>query len=55
MKDKNYTPYCGRDLCQIMPKTIFNGEQFICPACKWKSSFSEEFIKKYKKKWGKNV
>lgn len=49
IKDRNYSPYCGGDTCKTMPRTVFNGKQFICPSCGWESSFPEEFINKYKK------
>lgn len=50
MTIEGYTPYCG-DLCSTMPRTKFNGTQFYCPNCNWRSSFPEEFIQKYKTKW----
>ena len=51
MKEVGYSPYCG-NMCRIMPRTNFNGKQFVCPDCGWVSSFPEEFIKDYKEKWG---
>lgn len=54
-----YTPYCGNSLtlnavggCSN-PRTHWFGEigQFICHECGWVSSFDEEFINEYKKKW----
>ena len=48
---KGYTPFCG-DLCQKMPRTIFNGFQFYCPTCFWVSDFPQSFIHAYKTKWG---
>lgn len=45
-----YSPYCGA-MCRVMPRTRFNGEQFVCPCCGWVSSFPKEFIDEYKKKW----
>jgi predicted RNA-binding Zn-ribbon protein involved in translation (DUF1610 family) len=50
--DKWYTPYCGNVTKCSMPRTTFDGEQFVCPECGWKSSFPSEFIQKYKAKWG---
>jgi len=53
MSRKGYTPYCGNALedCD-MPRASFDGEQFVCPECGWRSGFDKEFIDKYKKKWG---
>ena len=53
MAQSGYTPYCGGAKCVITPRTRFNGNQFQCPYCGWESSFPEEFIKEYKRKWGK--
>lgn len=53
-----YSPYCGNMISRDLkggcdnPRTKFNGEQFVCPKCGWVSSFPEDFIKKYKQKWG---
>ena len=54
MNVAGYSPYCGGnpERC-YWPRTKFNGEQFVCPNCKWKSSFPPEFIKRYKEKWNK--
>lgn len=49
MSRQGYSPYCGG--CSLMPRTIFNGEQFEC-SCGWKSAFEDEFIQEYKAKWG---
>lgn len=59
MHQKDYTPYCGSEFCsprtpsspERWPRTNFNGEQFVCPKCGWKSSYEKEFIKNYKEKW----
>lgn len=51
LTERGYTPYCGNQ-CSRMPRTFFNGSQFQCPDCGWKSSYSERFIKQYKEKWG---
>lgn len=51
MTRENYTPYCGSDDCRMAPRSFFNGSQFQCPHCGWKSGFSEEFIAEYKAKW----
>ena len=47
---KGYSPYCGGEKCREMPRTNFNGEQFVCPNCRWISQFPKEFIKEYKEK-----
>lgn len=53
MNRDGYSPYCGGnpEKCS-WPRTKFNGEQFVCRECGWKSSFEKEFIDKYKKRWG---
>ena len=53
MTKKGYSPYCGNTDCDTMPRTIFDGNQFCCPCCGWKSQFPQEFIDEYKKKWNK--
>lgn len=57
MTFSGYSPYCGNDIpkeekggCD-MPRTSFNGSQFVCPKCGWVSSFPEDFIKRYKEHW----
>lgn len=50
MECEGYTPYCAGSL--HMFRTIFDGEQFVCRACGWRSQFEPEFIEKYKAKWG---
>lgn len=60
---ENYTPYCGSEFClprnnfpmygERWPRTYFNGDQFCCFKCGWKSEFEKEFIEKYKQKWNK--
>lgn len=54
MRRKGYSPYCGLEAkCpDSWPRTVFDGEQFVCPSCGWVSEFNDEFIEKYKKKWG---
>lgn len=49
MNQSNYTPYCG-GTCERMPRTRFDGEQFVCP-CGWRSGFPTDFIEKYKQRW----
>ena len=51
MSRQGYTPYCGNIECRRgMPRTRFNGQQFVC-GCGWCSSFEAEFIAAYKAKW----
>lgn len=55
-----YSPYCGDKLCkprttyspERWPRTKFNGKQFVCQKCGWTSSFPDDFIQRYKEKWG---
>ena len=60
MTIEGYTGYCGNDISRSLPKgcdnprTIFNGSQFVCPKCGWKSKFPEDFIQRYKAKWNKS-
>lgn len=42
-----YTPYCGA-MCVMMPRTKFDGEQFKCPDCGWRSAYPPEVIHEYK-------
>lgn len=51
MSREGYSPYCGGENCRIMPRTIWNGEQFECHSCGWKSQFPADFIAEYKAKW----
>lgn len=49
---KGYSPYCGKSHCiGLMPRTKWDGNQFVCPACGWRSQFPLEFINEYKAKW----
>jgi hypothetical protein len=52
MKRPDYRPYCGNEhaVCS-MPRTIWNGEQFKCPECRWESLFPADFIEPYKARW----
>lgn len=62
MNESGYTPYCGNDnaygygpgQCH-MPRTRFDGEQFVCPHCGWRSQFPADFIAEYKAKWAKSA
>ena len=53
MSVKWYSPYCGSSgsLCTL-PRTHFDGQQFVCRQCGRRSGFPKEFITEYKKKWG---
>ena len=53
MTRPGYAPYCGNANCSTMPRAPFNGQQFECRCCGWKSSFEPEFIAEYKAKWAK--
>lgn len=52
MNTNGYSPYCGNVKCRLMPRTNFDGQQFVCKCCNWRSGFDEEFIKAYREKWG---
>lgn len=60
MNRPGYSPYCGDELCrprtpyspERWPRTRFNGKQFVCPKCGWISEMPDDFIARYKKKWG---
>lgn len=55
MTREGYSPYCGgamdKDSFCDMPRTVWTGEQFKCPTCKWVSQFPADFIAEYKEKW----
>lgn len=58
MTRQGYSPYCGSNVprppigigCDN-PRTVFNGEQFVCPQCGYTTKFPLEFISEYKTKW----
>lgn len=60
MERAGYSPYCGDKLCkprtmnspERWPRTKFDGEQFVCSKCGWRSNFPVDFIERYKKRWG---
>lgn len=54
MNEKGYSPYCGSMGPCALPRTHFDGEQFFCKHCGWRSGFPEKFINEYKKKWNKD-
>lgn len=51
---KGYTPYCGNLIARDdiggcdNPRTSFDGEQFKCPKCSYRTNFEPEFIERYK-------
>lgn len=47
-----YSPYCGGEDGCSMPRTHWNGSQFLCHECGWESEFPDAFIEEYRKKWG---
>jgi len=51
MSVERYSPYCGGSGCSKMPRTEFNGSQFVCPECGWISQIPQDIIDKYKKRW----
>jgi len=52
MHERGYAPYCGDVKCWgMMPRTKWDGEQFKCPCCGWRSQFPDDFIAGYKAKW----
>lgn len=55
MVSADYSPYCGNDTCTLTPRTLWSRlyKQFLCPICGWKSSFPQDFINTYIKKWNK--
>jgi hypothetical protein len=44
LSDPNYTPYCA--VCTTTIRTDFDGEQFVCSKCGWRSALPEDFMKK---------
>lgn len=61
MNEKGYTGYCGNNIPRperggcSNPRTkwIPALNQFLCPECGWVSQYPDDFIKRYKEKWGK--
>lgn len=57
INEPGYSPYCGNMASLGIyggcnnPRTKFDGEQFVCPKCGWRSKFEADFIKRYKTKW----
>jgi len=54
LTQEHYSPYCGGATCVRMPRTTFDGEQFKCSCCGWRSQFDAEFIEQYKETWSIN-
>lgn len=56
MDDVNYRGYCGNGISRLKPggcdnpRTIWDGEQFYCPHCGWRSQFPDDFMQRYKAK-----
>lgn len=45
----NYSPYCGNfGECESLPRTSYDGEQFVCGDCGWRSQFPDDFMKLYR-------
>lgn len=57
MTREGYTPFCGNSVARDKkggcdnPRTKFDGEQFVCPNCKFRTAFPSDFIKRYKAIW----
>lgn len=60
MKEPRYTPYCGAvrttdgsndDTHCSMPRTRWDGEQFVCPCGLFRTSLDAAFIEAYKARW----
>lgn len=58
MNEPDYSPYCGNNVSRNElsgchnPRTYFINGQFKCPNCGWISKLPDDFIKRYKEKWG---
>lgn len=57
MDNANYRPFCGNLIPREVrhscygPRTELRPDgQFICPNCKWVSTFPADFIKRYKER-----
>lgn len=54
MNELGYSGYCGAERCPYhWPRTIYlkGYGQWRC-ACGWQSEYPEDFLKRYRKKWG---
>jgi hypothetical protein len=54
MNRQGYAPYCGSHKCVYRsPRSVWDGikNQFTCK-CGWVSHFPQDFIIRYKEKWG---
>ena len=54
MTREEYQPYCGNfeGGCSL-PRANWDGGQFKCPQCGWRSAFPSDFIERYRARWGK--
>lgn len=59
MTVEGYSGYCPNPIARNKingcnnPRTVFDGEQFTCPICGWRSQYPKEFIERYKQRWNK--
>ncbi len=45
LSQPGYTPYCGGEYKACgLPRTKFDGQQFKCPRCSFRTNFEPEFI-----------
>lgn len=57
MTEQGYSPYCGNNIGRDFkngchnPRTVFDGDQFVCPNCAYRTTFPPDFIHRYKAKW----
>lgn len=49
MTRADYSPYCPE--CVGLVRAAWDGAQFRCLVCGWRSSFPADFITRYKAKW----
>lgn len=58
MTIQGHTGYCANPKAAKDPKgcnnprTKWDGDQFTCPSCGWRSQFPSDFIIRYKERWG---
>ena len=51
---KGYAPHCGNQRSRFdingcdNPRMVFDGSQFRCPRCSYRTNYEPEFIKQYK-------
>jgi len=52
LEEINYVPYCGNDKCiGRWPRMIRTDTGCVCPSCKFKFDFDQDFINRYNTKW----